>query len=95
MRVTAQKTIDVQIEVDVDLDEVIAEWFGAIELPGDAVDGRGPVRRIYSVLDSATKLLAKVPDAAIDAAPYEANCEMVRRLEAELARYKAYTEEQD
>jgi hypothetical protein len=49
------------------------------------------VRRVYGLLDTTTKLLARVPDAAIAAAPFEANCEMVRRLENELARYVAHT----
>ena len=49
----------------------------------------GQRRAVFGVVDSATKILAAVPDSVLELAPPEAIKEVTRRLEAELQRWAA------
>jgi len=82
MKVTAWKNIDVDVEVDVSVDEILVAL-------GERLDDVTPKqwRTLGCVLDTITKMLARVTDEAIRALPDEARIEMCRRLDTERKRY--------
>lgn len=82
MRVNAWKNIDVEVEVEVDLNTVLSEFFDrAKEATPDYY------RRFLPVLDSVTKILAKMSDDVIAALPSEARKILCERLQGQAKRY--------
>ena len=90
MRVRLCETVSAVIEttVDVDVNEVLEEFsrrFEEAELNHDL-----PMNFAYlPMLDFATKLLAKIPTAAIGHCSDGARAEMVKRLTAEADRWNS------
>lgn len=88
MRVQLCETVSVDVEttVDVDVNEVLMEFsrrFEEAELNKDL-----PMKFAYlPLLDFATKLMAKIPQAAISHCSDAARAEMVKRLDAESERW--------
>jgi|GEM_PF-6226250 len=83
MRCTIVKSIDVEAEVDVDIDDLFGELF-------DRIDSSLPesVRQLLPSLDVATKLLARVTDEHIAAMPPKARVELLKRLTEQAKRYE-------
>jgi hypothetical protein len=79
-------SVDVETTVDVDVNEVLMEFsrrFEEAELNKDL-----PMKFAYlPMLDFATKLLARIPSAAIGHCSDAARAEMVKRLDAESERW--------
>ena len=80
--VSAWKTMDIEVEVDVSIDEVLAE------LNQLAEEGTGEYyRRAGAVMDACTRILAKIGDDVIAKLPDSAKATMRERLGKELVRY--------
>ena len=84
VRVSTCKTVDIECEVDVDLDDVLTERWREVE-EGKAIDRW---RLVTGPIDTATRLLASVPESLIEEFPPFAVHEIVRRLKEELERYE-------
>lgn len=84
MKVRITEDVTVETEVDVDVQDLLFECWSRIEEFNES--GR---RAVYGCIDTATKVLAKVPDCVLELAPPDAIDEVIRRLEVELARWKA------
>lgn len=86
MRVTMCQNVDVEAEVDVSIDDVLAEFsqrFDDAEKSGDC-----PHRSVYlPLVDVATRLMACVPSKAITACLDSQRAEVVERLQAEIERW--------
>jgi hypothetical protein len=82
VKVSAYKTMDVEFEADVSLEDVLSEFGNIIE------ESKGTqVNRLTSVLDWMTKLLAAVPDEAIAAMKPQAREYLCERLMDQASRY--------
>lgn len=83
MRIEVTENVEATFEVDIDLDQVLDEFFMRLE-----DEDQGGSRRTVSVmLDSVTKLLAKLTDKSIASLPWPAREEVRKRLEAQIVRY--------
>lgn len=86
MRVTMCETVDVETEVDVSINDVLAEFGDRIEQADQA--GDLPYRSVYlPLVDFATKLLARIPQKGIGACKDSQRAEVVKRLTAEAERW--------
>ena len=89
MKVQVCETVSVDIEstVDVDVNEVLMEFsrrFEEAELNGEL-----PIKFAYlPLLDFATKLMARIPQEAINSCQSTARAEMVKRLTDEIRRWE-------
>ncbi len=82
MKVKTYKTIDLDVEVDVDINDVITEFSKrADEATGDYW------RRIMNPLDWMTRIFASVTDETIAAMPEAAKETLCERLMTQAARY--------
>lgn len=87
MKVTTCENIDVEVSVDVSYGDVISEFHAEIRLAQEAGEVR--VRSVVlPAIDSATRLLAAIPDASIAQLLPEHLAEIIKRLKTELARYE-------
>ena len=82
MIVRVCKTIDVDAEVNVDIEDVLAEFSQRI----DEADGDNH-RFILPTLDWMTKIMASVKDETIANFPQEARAILCGRLTAQAVRY--------
>lgn len=82
MKVTMYKTVDVEAEVDVDIDDIIAEFSQRV---GEADETYW--RRTITALDSMTRIFAKLPDNVIAAFPKDAKNTLHDRLLTQAHRY--------
>lgn len=89
MQVTAWKNIDLEVEVDVGIDEVIAECHQRADEATETY-----WRRVAPAINAATKFLAAVKDEVIRAFPVKARQEIRKRLLEQLERYPEETEVQ-
>lgn len=84
MRIEVTGETQFTTEVDVDIDDVMNEWFSRME----EQDQGGVHRTIGSMLHAITSLMARISDESIQAFPVAGRAEMRKRLETELARYQ-------
>lgn len=82
VRVNTCKTVDIEVEVDVDIEEVFAELHERVKV-SDGLYWRS----VAPVLDDCTKILAMVSDDVIAQLPAFARATMRERLAKELVRY--------
>lgn len=82
MKVTAYKTVEVECEVDVDTDEILAEFRQRVDESSETY-----WRRLGPVLHVITRILADVKDDVIVAVPATARQTMHERLITEAARW--------
>jgi len=86
MRVTMFQNVDVEAEVDVSIDDVLAEFSRRFEEAEQS--GECPHRSVYlPLIDLATRLMARVPPKAITACQDSQRAEVVTRLQAEIERW--------
>ena len=83
MKVTAYKTVEVECECDVGIDEVLSEFAQRADEASVAY-----FRRVAPALDWMTRILASVKDETIHAIPHKARQTLCDRLEAEAKRYR-------
>lgn len=79
MRVKTWKTIDIECDVDVSFDDVLAEFLERT--------AHGGSRLVLAMLNDMTRILQRIPDEVIVAMPLEAQQEVRRRLDVEARRY--------
>ena len=84
MKVSICEDVTVETEVDVSVDDLLSECWKQIE---EAKEGER--RTILSVVDSATKILAAVPDSVLQLSPPEARTAVVLRLRKEIERWNS------
>lgn len=82
MKVTAYKTVDIETEVDVEMDDIIREFS---QRQDEATETYW--RRIIPALDAMTRIMASIPDSVIAVFP-DAACEtLCERLMNQASRY--------
>lgn len=86
MKVRVCEDVTVDTEVDVDLHDVITEYWLRIESADELPRGA------LSVVDGATRILAAVPDSIIARASPMAVTEAINRLTIELTRWQSAQE---
>ncbi len=82
MRIRSCKTIDVEFEADVNVDDLLYEMGARID------EGEDFPRRLVSTIDVLTRMLARVEGDWIAAMKPEHRAEIANRLEAQLGRYR-------
>jgi hypothetical protein len=82
MKVQVCKSVDVEAYVDVEIEDVLNEGFARFNEEGLTLKG------VLPIIDSATRLLAKVTDGMIAGFSEQARGEILKRLTAEVARYQ-------
>lgn len=82
MNVTVQKTLDVECECDVTLDDILRELDVYVE------EGRELPNRLIGALDYLTRILGGVTDVCIAAMPHKCRIAIANRLRCELERYE-------
>lgn len=87
VRLCESVTVDVETDVDVDVNEVLSE-FGRRLDESELNQDLPPYRALMlPLVDFATKLMAKIPNAAITKCRDDQRAEVVRRLQSELDRW--------
>lgn len=82
MKVRTCKTIDLDVEVDVDLNDVITEFFERVD---EATEDYW--RGVVSALDWMTKIMASITDDTIKAMPESVKEILCERLMRQAGRY--------
>lgn len=84
MKVRAYKNIDIDVEVDVDIHDVMNELSETVQ--------EADIGRVYiQAVDRLTRILALIPDRAIDYCKATQREIVAARLECELKRWKDAT----
>lgn len=83
MRVNACKNIDIDVELYVDIDDLLSEFFDRVD-PAE----QKFVRRLLPVLDSIMKILALVTDETIAAIPPQARALVLERMQVQTQRWE-------
>lgn len=82
MQVTAYKTVEIETEVEIGMDDIIAEFSMR---QGEATETYW--RRLVPAIDAMTRIMANIPDEVIAAMP-NAACETIcERLMNQAMRY--------
>jgi len=82
MQVTAYKTVEIETEVEIDMDDILLEFSLRKDEASDTY-----WRRLMPALDAMTKIMANIPDDVIAAFP-DAACELLcERLMNQASRY--------
>ena len=86
MQVTAYKTVDIEVEVDVEIDNVLQE-FAARK------DEATPTyfRRLLPAIDCMLRIFMGIPDSVIFAMPDKIKKIICDKLKSEAARYEVRT----
>ena len=82
MKVTAWKTVEVECECDVEIEQVLQEFAQRVD-----ESSKNYYRRLVPCIDWMTRMLAKIGDETIEAMPDSARIEVTKRLSAEAERY--------
>lgn len=84
MQVTAYKTVDIECEVEIDMDDILSEFSQRADESGDTY-----WRRLMSAMDTMTRIMAKISDETISAMPASSCNILCERLAIQAARYAA------
>lgn len=84
MRIEVTGETEFTTEIDVNIDDVMNEWFARMEEP----DQGGVRRTVGSMLNSVTILMSRVSDDSISKLTPAGRALVAERLEKELARYQ-------
>lgn len=82
MQVTACKSVDIECEVEIDMDDILAEFS---QRQDEATDTYW--RRLVSAMDAMTRIMANVTDETIAAMPNAACETLCERLMNQASRY--------
>ena len=82
MKVTAYKTVDVECECDVCVEDLLNEFIVEI-----SQDEAGP-NRLTAYLDAITRILARVTPEQLARIRPEPRAELLKRLEVEVEKYR-------
>lgn len=94
MEVRVCESVDIDTMVDVSIEDLLNEFSDRIEQAEDTKEF--PIRSVFlPLVDTATKLLARIPDKAIGRCKDSQRAEVANRLQAELVRWSAVWESVD
>ena len=82
MQVMAWKNVDIETEVTIEMDDIIAEFS---QRQDEATETYW--RRLIPALDSMTRIMASIPDEVIAAFPDAACEQLCERLMTQASRY--------
>lgn len=94
MQVRVCESVDIDTMVDVSIDDLLNEFGERIEQAEERKEFL--IRSVFlPLVDTATRLLARIPDKAIGRCKDSQREEVVKRLQAELDRWSAVWESVD
>ncbi len=83
MKVTAYKTVDIEAEVEIDMDDIIQEFSMRQDEATETY-----WRRLVPALDAMTRIMANIQDEVIAAMPNAACQTLCERLTKQACRYE-------